>query len=165
MLYYGTGQVKSVYPGLKKPCLLKSLAQWLRVMLRTYWRKSQLTTTSHPSTSTKWLRIWRRDTYEQHFTIKPIPITVGRGNSFVRPIQSVLLQRTNSSEGQGSLVELGQKNTIWDWFVHAIIERVHQMTCSNGHPIISLRELCTEQSHLAFGKTHQVWSGGKKIIY
>lgn len=36
------------------------------------------------------------------------------------------------------------------------------MTCSNGHPIISLRELCTEQSHLAFGKTRQVWSGGEK---
>lgn len=71
------------------------------------------TTSSHPSTSTKSLGIERRDNYEQRFMTELVPITVGRGNSFVRPIQSVLLQRTNSAEGQGWPVELG-KDTIRD---------------------------------------------------
>lgn len=93
----------------KHHCVSKSLAQRLRAMPRTYCRKSQMTTTSHPSTSTKSLRICRRDNYEQHFTTELVPITVGRGNSFVRPIQSVLLQRTNSAEGQGGLVDRAGK--------------------------------------------------------
>ena len=72
-----------------------------------------MTKTSHPSTSTKSLRIWRRVNYEQHFTTELVPVTVGRGNSFDRSIQSVLLHRTNSAEGQGCLVDrVGKKDAI-----------------------------------------------------
>lgn len=85
----------------------KSLAQKLRAMPRAYCRiKSQLTHYfSHPCTSTKSPRIWSRDNYKQHFTTELVPITLGRGNSFVWPIQSVLLQRTNCVEGKVSLVD------------------------------------------------------------
>lgn len=78
-------EVKTVYPGILKEntAAYQSLAQRLRAMLRTYCRKLQLTATSHPSTSTNSLRIWGRDNYEQHFTTELVPITVGRGKSFV----------------------------------------------------------------------------------
>lgn len=66
----------------KHRCLSKSLARRLRAMPRTYCRKSRLTTTSHPFTSTKSLRIWKRYNYEQHFTTELVPITMGRGNLF-----------------------------------------------------------------------------------